>query len=217
MVPGPELDPFDYAHEAVPADDPDGEAIFHARDEYYRDPNKGSIVFNGDITLHVGDHIFNLLWTPGHTAGQTTVHVPEERVAFTGDTLFSGCQTWLMTSDIDGWLAALERIRTLDVDWLIPGHGPVVTPQFLDIQRSHLLAWRSAVATAVAKGWTREETVARVNFANEFGPVDIGQEYMLDYIQQWNAGRLWDALTGNPPGMGIDRPPDPRDPANAPR
>ena len=55
----------------------------------------------GDLTLHVGAHTFNLLWTPGHTPGQTTVHVPEERVAFTGDTLFSGCQTWLMTSDVD--------------------------------------------------------------------------------------------------------------------
>ena len=48
MVPGPEIDPFDYAHEALPADDPDGEAIFPARDDYYLDPNKGSIVFTGD-------------------------------------------------------------------------------------------------------------------------------------------------------------------------
>jgi cyclase len=215
MVPGPEIDPFDYAHDAVPADDPAGEAIFPARDEYYRDPNKGSLVFTGDITLKVGGHTFNLLHTPGHTPGQTTVHVPEERVAFTGDTLFSGCQTWLMTSDVDQWVAALDRIRGLDVDWLVPGHGPVVTRQYLDVQRSHLLAWKSAVADAVAKGWSRDETVARVSFADQFGPVDIGQEYMLEYIQTWNAGRLWDKLTGSPPGTGMGIPPDPRDPAHA--
>jgi cyclase len=212
MVPGPEIDPYDYAHEAVPADDPEGEAIFPPRDEYYKDPNKGSIVFTGDVTIRVGDHTFNCLWTPGHTPGQTTVHVPEERVAFTGDTLFSGCQTWLMTSNVDEWLAALERIRTLDVDWLVPGHGPVVTKQFLDIQRSHLMQWKTAVADAVAKGWSRDETIERVSFATEFGPVDIGQEYMLQYIQEWNAGRLWDSLTGNPPGAGMARPLDPRDP-----
>ena len=215
MVPGPEIDPFDYAHEAIPADDPAGEALFPSREDYYRDPNKGSIVFTTDITIRVGSHTFNLLHTPGHTPGQTTVHVPEERVAFTGDTLFSGCQTWLMTSDVDQWVAALDRIRTLDVDWLVPGHGPVVTKQYLDVQRAHLLAWKSAVASAVAKGWSRDETVARVNFAAEFGPVDIGQEYMLEYIQEWNAGRLWDALTGSPPGAGMPVPPDPRDPAHA--
>ena len=215
MVPGPEIDPFDYAHEALPADDPAGEAIFPARDEYYRDPNKGAIVFTGDITIKVGDHTFNLLHTPGHTPGQTTVHVPEERVAFTGDTLFSGCQTWLMTSDVDQWVAALDRIRGLDVDRLVPGHGPVVTKGYLDVQRAHLLGWKSAVADAVAKGWSRDETVARVNFADEFGPVDIGQEYMMDYIQTWNAGALWDKLTGSPPGGGMPRPADPRDPAYA--
>jgi len=52
----------------------------------------------------------------------------------------------------------------------------------------------------VAKGWSREETVAKVNFKDRFGPVDIGQGYMLDYIQTWNAGSLWDRLTGAVPG-----------------
>ncbi|HSO28514.1 MAG TPA: MBL fold metallo-hydrolase [Candidatus Sulfomarinibacteraceae bacterium] len=200
MVVGPELDPFAYALEAVPTDDPEGASLLPERDDYYRDPNKGRIVFTGDLTLHVGDHTFNLLHTPGHTPGQLAVHVPEERLVFTGDTIFSGCQTWLMTSDVDGWLAALERIRTLDVDRIVPGHGPVVTKAYLDVQRSVLMEWKTAVAVAVARGWTREETVARVNFKDRFGPVDIGQGYMMDYIQTWNAGSLYDKLTGAVPG-----------------
>jgi cyclase len=204
MVVYPELDPFAYAYQSIPGDDPMGTdlddpeslALWPDRDEYYRDPNKGRIVFTGDLTLHVGDHTFHLLHTPGHTPGQLAVHVPEERVVFTGDTIFSGCQTWLMTSNVALWLDALERIRTLDVDWIVPGHGPVVTKAYLDVQRSHLMEWKTAVATAIAKGWTREETVERVHFRDRFGPVDIGQGYMLDYIQTWNAGSLYDKLTG---------------------
>ncbi len=202
MVVGPELDPFAYAAEALPTDDPEGQAIFPDRDVYYADPNKGKIVFSGDLTLRVGEHTFNLLHTPGHTPGQLAVQVPEERVVFTGDTIFSGCQTWLMTSDVEGWLTALERIRTLDVDWIVPGHGPVVTKQYLDVQRSRLLEWKTAVAVAIAKGWTREETVAQVNFKDRFGPVDIGQEYMMEYIQTLNAGSLYDKLTAVPPALG---------------
>jgi cyclase len=209
MVVFPELDPFAYAYESVPGDnpkgtdldDPEGVELWPDRDEYYRDPNKGRIVFTGDLTLHVGDHTFNLLHTPGHTPGQLAVHVPEERVVFTGDTIFSGCQTWLMTSDVDQWLAALERIRTLDVDRIVPGHGPVVTKQYLDVQRSHLMEWKTAVATAVANGWSREETIARVDFRDRFGPVDIGQGYMLDYIQSRNAAALYDKLTGGTPRL----------------
>jgi cyclase len=99
-----------------------------------------------------------------------------------------------MTSDIDQWLMALETIRTLDVDHILPGHGPVVTKSYLDTQRSNLLDWVSAVASAVAQGWTREETIERVNFADRY-PVDIGQGYMMDHIQTLNAASLYDKMT----------------------
>jgi cyclase len=194
MVVTPDLDPFAYAAEAIPTDDPEGEAIFPDRDEYYEDSNKGAIVFDGDLTLRVGGHTFELIHTPGHTPGQLAVHVPEERVVFTGDTIFSECQTWLMTSDVDQWLVALETIRQLDVDHVIPGHGPVTTKAYLDTQRSNLLDWVAAVAAAVAKGWTRAETVARVNFADRY-PVDVGQSYMMDHIQTLNAASLYDKMT----------------------
>jgi cyclase len=57
-----------------------------------------------------------------------------------------------------------------------------------------LLEWEAAVAAAVAKGWSREETVERVNFAERY-PVDVGQEYMMDHIQTLNAASLYDKLT----------------------
>jgi cyclase len=153
----PTLDSFDYAHEAIPSDDPEGEAIFPDREEYFADPNRGKIVF-------------------------------------TGDTIFSECQTWLMGSNVTEWLAALDRIAKLDVDWVVPGHGEVVTIQYLARQRANLLDWVTAVSDAVAKGWTREETVERVHFTDRY-PVDIGQAYMMNHIQTLNAGSLWDKIT----------------------
>jgi cyclase len=194
MVVYPELDPFEYAREAIPTDDPDGAALFPDRDTYYADPNKGTLVFTGDLSLRVGDHDFHLLHTPGHTPGQLAVYVPQERMVFTGDSIFSGCQTWLMTSDVDQWLDSLEIIRALDVDTLIPGHGPVTGLSYVDKQRSVLLGWKAAVADAVAAGWTKEETQARVKFP-DLGPVDVGQEYMLEYVETLNAGSLFDKFT----------------------
>ncbi len=194
MVPTPDLDPYAYALEAIPTDDPGAASIVPDRDTYYADPNKGTIVFTGDLTLRVGDHTFHLLHTPGHTPGQVAVHVPEERTVFTGDTIFCGCQTWLMTSNVDQWIASLDRIRALDVDCVVPGHGPVTTLAYLATQRAMLLEWKAAVAAAVAKGWSREETMERVTFADRY-PVDIGQEYMMEYIQTRNAGALYDKLT----------------------
>ena len=179
-------------------DDPDGAAIFPERDAYYADPNKGSIVFTGDLTLTVGSTTFRILHTPGHTPGQVAVHVPEERVVFTGDTVFCECQTWLMTSNVDQWIDALGRIAALDVDQVVPGHGPVTTPTYLAVQRANLLDWKAAVADAVANGWTRAETIERVSFAERY-PVDIGQGYMMSHIQTLNAASLWDKFTGAVP------------------
>ena len=51
-----------------------------------------------------------------------------------------------------------------------------------------------AVSDAVAKGWSREETVERVNFADRY-PVDIGHAHEMDHTQTLNAGSLWDKIT----------------------
>jgi cyclase len=151
-------------------------------------------VFSGNLTLTVGDHTFELIHTPGHTPGQIAVYIPQERAVFTGDTIFSECQTWLMTSNVDEWITALDTISELDVDHIIPGHGPITTKSYLRTQRAMLMEWRTAVAVAVAKGWTREETIEQVEFKDRY-PVDIGQEYMMDYINSYNAGSLYDKLT----------------------
>ena len=141
----PELDPFAYALEALPTDDPDGAALVPDRETYYANMGTADIVFTGDVTLKVGDHTFHLLHTPGHTPGQVAVYVPEERAVFTGDTVFSECTTWLMTSDVDQWISSLDRIRALDVDHVIPGHGPVQDKDYLATQRSFMLEWKAAV------------------------------------------------------------------------
>ena len=196
MVPTPILDPFDYAAEAIPMSDPDGAEVFPTRSVYFQDPNRAKITFTGDCVLHVGSHTFNLIWTPGHTPGQIAVHVPQERVVFTGDTVFSEVQTWVMASDVDQWIEALNTISRLDVEHVIPGHGPVTNLRYLQTQKAVLLEWKWMVAEAVARGWSREETIERVHMRDRY-PVDIGQEYMMDYIQKHNAGILWDKLSKN--------------------
>ena len=74
----------------------------------------------------------------------------------------------------------------------------MTTPAYLDTQRANLLEWKSAVAAAVAKGWSRAETIERVSFADRY-PVDIGQGYMMNHIQTLNAESLWDKFTGAVP------------------
>ena len=101
-----------------------------------------------------------------------------------------------MTANVDQWIEALERIRALRRRPRRAGPRPGRDLDYLaDAAGGAARAGRPRSPIAVAKGWSREETIERVRFEDAFGPVDIGQEYMMDYIQNHNAGSLWDKLT----------------------
>ncbi len=196
MVAYPEINPYAYAKEAVCMDDPEGEAIFPDEETYFADCNKPTITFEGNVTIRLGNHTFELISTPGHTPGQIAVFIPEEKVVFTGDTIFNQCQTWLYASDVDRWLESLEILKALDVDYIVPGHGPVCAKKEIDVQKAFLLEWVTAVSVGIAKGWSKEECVERISFLDRF-PVDIGQEYMGEHVTTHNVSALYDKLTGN--------------------
>ena len=67
-----------------------------------------------------------LRWVgPAHTGGDVIVHLPRERVVFTGDVLFRLCTPIGWDGTYDRWLAALDTIVALDPAVVVPGHGPL--------------------------------------------------------------------------------------------
>jgi cyclase len=82
--------------------------------------------FNGELTMQVGGRALRLIEVgPAHTRGDTLVHVPSERVLFSGDILFSEAHPIAWAGPVSNWIAACDRILALDVDVIVPGHGPL--------------------------------------------------------------------------------------------
>lgn len=81
-----------------------------------------------DIELEEGDKIanFEVLNTPGHTKGGISLYDGE--ILISGDTIFSNGGVGRM--DIGGspidMKESLMRLKELDVEYLLPGHGPWV-------------------------------------------------------------------------------------------
>ncbi len=84
---------------------------------------------------------------PGHSPGSVAVHVPAVRAVFVGDALTTrnvltgaqGPRPAPFTDEPDTATASLERLVDLDVDWVIPGHGPAWrggVPALLDAYRA---------------------------------------------------------------------------------
>jgi len=82
--------------------------------------------FEGELTLPVGGKSVRLLEVgPAHTRGDVLVHSPEDRIVFTGDILFIEGTPIVWEGPVANWIRACERIEAMDVDLVVPGHGPI--------------------------------------------------------------------------------------------
>lgn len=86
--------------------------------------------FDSEMTLHVGSKEVCLIEVgPAHTQGDTLVYVPGERVVFTADIIFIGGHPIMWVGPTSNWLRACDRILAMDVDVIVPGHGPITDKQ----------------------------------------------------------------------------------------
>jgi cyclase len=82
--------------------------------------------FEGELSLAVGDKIVHLIEVgPAHTRGDTLVYIPGDRVVFTADILFIGGHPIIWAGPTSNWLRACDRILAMDVETIVPGHGPI--------------------------------------------------------------------------------------------
>ena len=82
--------------------------------------------FEGEMDLHVGDKPVHLIEVgPAHTRGDVLVHSPADRVVFTGDILFIESTPIMWEGPVSNWIKACMLIEDMDVDLIVPGHGPI--------------------------------------------------------------------------------------------
>jgi glyoxylase-like metal-dependent hydrolase (beta-lactamase superfamily II) len=76
------------------------------------------------MTLYRGGREIRLLFLGrGHTGGDLVVYLPKERVIATGDLLGTN-PGYIGDAFITDWVATLEKLKTVEFDWVLPGHGP---------------------------------------------------------------------------------------------
>jgi cyclase len=90
------------------------------------EPTPPTRTFDGRLELDVGGRIVELIEVgPAHTRGDTIVHVPQTRTVFTGDILFINGTPIVWAGPLSNWIAACDLMLGMDVDVVVPGHGPV--------------------------------------------------------------------------------------------
>jgi cyclase len=163
--------------------------------EDYR-PNAPVITFSEGMTLHVGDHTFEMIHMPGHTMYQAAICIKEEGVVFTSDNIFHKVHTWLQEANPDLWLVALESLRGLKEEVFVPGHGAVCGKEYLDEQASFIQEWKAYVQGALDRGMTKDDAIERLTGMTDRYPMDVGQDGMAPMVMKRNVANLYDYLNG---------------------
>jgi glyoxylase-like metal-dependent hydrolase (beta-lactamase superfamily II) len=95
--------------------------------------------FDGKTSVRVGDKEVNLIEVgPAHTRGDVLVQVPGDRTVFTGDILFIEGTPIIWAGPVQNWIDACDLILAMDVDTVVPGHGPVTDKQGVRAVKSYL-------------------------------------------------------------------------------
>lgn len=95
--------------------------------------------FERELSLTAGTKrvdLFNV--GPAHTAGDTLVHVPADKLLFSGDILFIDGTPVMWEGPIGNWIGACERILAMDVEVIIPGHGPITDKRGVRAVKAYL-------------------------------------------------------------------------------
>ena len=97
--------------------------------------------FTGTLDLDVGgDRTVRLHEVgPAHTRGDVLVELPDAGVVFTGDILFVGGHPIVWAGPLANWVAACDRLLTMDVDTVVPGHGPIADKDAVRAERDYFV------------------------------------------------------------------------------
>ncbi len=103
-----------------------------------------SLTFSDRVTIDLGGEMVELIRiSPSHTEGSVIVYLPAKKLLFAGDILFTDFHPFLADGDISGWARTLDALIAMELELIIPGHGPLSTKKDLREMKEYLLLFDS--------------------------------------------------------------------------
>ncbi|MDX3535279.1 MBL fold metallo-hydrolase [Streptomyces sp. MB09-01] len=174
------------------------ELIWPATDFGAIDITAPDLTYSDRATVHVGGTEVQVIH-PGvaHTTGDSIVWLPRQRVVFTGDIVFAEGTLFLAMGSLAGSLRALELLRSLDAETVVPGHGPLTDASAYEATERYLRYVAELAREGRAKGLTPLE-VARQADLGEFAAWRESERLVA------NVHRAYAELAGEAEGVPLD-------------
>ncbi|MDH5358498.1 MAG: quinoprotein relay system zinc metallohydrolase 2 [Gammaproteobacteria bacterium] len=117
------------------------------------------------ITIDLGNRPLTLTaYTTAHTDHDLTVLDHNTKTLWTGDLLFIE-RIPVLDGSINGWIQTMQQLKAMELNHVIPGHGPASSDQWqqgLSNQLRYFTVLRDKIRTVIADFGTIEEASNRV-------------------------------------------------------
>ena len=138
-----------------------------------------TITFTDRMTIDMGGERVELIFVgASHTEGSTLVYLPERKILFTGDILFTDFHPFMGEGDVAGWVKSLDFILSLDVTTIIPGHGPVSGKKDIAEMKAYIQLFDQKARELAAKTTDVDKIAAELK---KLLPVKSQGEWMIAY------------------------------------
>jgi cyclase len=122
-----------------------------------------TVTYEDKLTLRYGETEVQLLYYgPAHTFGDTLVYFPQSKVLFAGDIAFFYAMP-LVAGKVGGWLEVIDRVKELELELIVPGHGPVGGKQELEDEREYFDFVMEQSRMCFERGMTPEEAAKEID------------------------------------------------------
>ena len=120
--------------------------------------------FTGRRELKVGDKEVHLIEVgPAHTGGDVLVHVPGDRMVFTGDIVFLTNTPIIWSGPHENWIEAIDQLLAMDIDYVVPGHGPVTDKKGVAKVKEYLQHVEREARARYDAGMTLEDAIQDIS------------------------------------------------------
>jgi glyoxylase-like metal-dependent hydrolase (beta-lactamase superfamily II) len=103
----------------------------------------------------------------GHCESDAVLFLPQEGIAFMSDLLFIDHHPWVGAGDPDRLLHILDQVSNLNPKLLVPGHGPVGSPDSLK-QMMHYITTLDGLARKMVKEGEPEDRIDEMPIPEPF-------------------------------------------------
>jgi cyclase len=155
------------------------------------------VTFEDRITVYIDDLEVQFIYVgPAHTTNDSIAWIPSRRLLIAGDLVFSKCTPFVLQGSLAGHIRALQVLRGLGAETVIPGHGDICGPEGIEDGMAYL----RFVQETGKKAWDAGVT-----------PLEAARDTDLGRFGEWaekerfaaNLHRAFSELRGEAPGAAL--------------